>query len=170
MKNSFLNYVIKLTFVGIILAFLSGCRRIDDKQAMFRGNLSRTGVFASGGPTTLTELVWNFKTEGNASSATSMVIYDGVIYFGCKAYLYALNISTGEEIWKFQSQYIVTSPPAVFDETVYFGSCDGLYAIDSNSGQQRWKFKTEGKVWSSPIIHRGVVYFNDTDGNVFAVK
>ena len=58
---------------------MPGCRRIDHKQAMFRGNLMRTGVFASGGPTALTELVWKFKTEGKIWM--SPIIYRGVVYF-----------------------------------------------------------------------------------------
>ncbi len=52
----------------------------DAGSAMFRSNLERTGVYASGGPSQLNELVWKFKTGGQVFS--SPAISDGVVYFG----------------------------------------------------------------------------------------
>jgi hypothetical protein len=52
----------------------------DTGSAMFRGNLERTGVYASGGPSQLNELVWKIKT--GAAVYSSPAISDGVVYFG----------------------------------------------------------------------------------------
>jgi outer membrane protein assembly factor BamB len=58
--------------------------------AMFRGNLERTGVYPSGGPTQLNGLVWKFETAGAVTF--SPAISGGVVYFGSTdGYLYAVK-------------------------------------------------------------------------------
>ncbi|HPL05588.1 MAG TPA: PQQ-binding-like beta-propeller repeat protein, partial [Bacteroidales bacterium] len=58
-------------------------------------------------------------------------IADGVVYFGSfDGNLYAVDIKTGQEKWKFKTKYWVLSSPAIADGVVYFGSFDGnLYAV-----------------------------------------
>ena len=66
------------------------------------------------------------------------VVKDGVVYFGGGSgyfsrddHLYAVDIKTGEEKWKFKTGDSVNSSPAVLDGVVYFGSWDKyLYAVD----------------------------------------
>jgi outer membrane protein assembly factor BamB len=72
--------------------------------------------------------------------------------------------------WKFHTNGLVISSPAVANGTVYVGSTDGnLYAIDLESGTQRWKFATKVRVASSPAVDGGMVYFGSYDGNFYAV-
>ena len=71
-------------------------------SAMFRGNLERTGVYPGGGPTQLPAVVWKFKADGGVAS--SPVISAGVVYFGSGAgYLYAVDVTSGREKWKFKT-------------------------------------------------------------------
>ena len=116
--------------IGIGLILLSGCTKPGDhaKGAMFRANLQRTGVYNTKGIHQLTELKWKFKTEDVDSSPA---IADGVVYFGSlDGNLYAVDIKTGQEKWKFKTKYWVLSSPAIADGVVYFGSFDGnLYAV-----------------------------------------
>jgi outer membrane protein assembly factor BamB len=45
-------------------------------------------------------------------------------------YLYAVDIKTGQEKWKFKTEDMVTSSPAISGGMVCFGSGDGhLYAV-----------------------------------------
>src|SRR5258707_5211538 len=72
--------------------------------------------------------------------------------------------------WKFHTNGLVISSPAVANGTVYVGSTDGnLYAVDLRSGTQRWKFATKVRVTSSPAVDGGMVYFGSYDGNFYAV-
>jgi len=90
-KMCIFNYV-KLTILVMLVALISGCGYSggDSEQAMFRGNLERTGVFSSGGPSSLNELVWKFKTEGAVYS--SPAISGGMVYFGSDdGHLYAVK-------------------------------------------------------------------------------
>ena len=158
--------------VGVVaLLLLIGCGKLEKspKEAMFRANLQRTGVYDTRGVHQLSELKWKFKTEGVVFS--SPAIADGVVYFGSGDNLYSVDIKTGQEKWKFKTEGEVNSSPAIAHGVVYFGSDDGnLYAVDIRTGQERWKFKTEDGVASSPAIADGVVYFGSHDGNLYAVR
>ena len=76
-----------------------------------------------------------------------------------------------ELVWKFKTDGMVKSSPAVADGVVYVGSGDGrLYALDARTGEEKWSFKTDGGVASSPAVAGGVVYFGSTDGYLYAVR
>ena len=102
----------------------------------------------------------------------------------------ALNVQ-----WKFHTNGLVISSPAVDAGVVYFGSYDGkFYAVDAASGQLKWKFATPGErrftakhihgslpggeampdpfdcYLSSPVVSGGNVYFGSGDGNVYALE
>lgn len=72
--------------------------------------------------------------------------------------------------WKFRTDGLVMSSPAVVDGTVYVGSTDhNLYAINGETGALKWKFPTGSRVTSSPAIAGGAVYFGSFDGIFYAL-
>jgi len=72
--------------------------------------------------------------------------------------------------WKFHTNGLVISSPAVANGMAYVGSTDGsLYAVDLESGKQKWKFPTQVRVTSSPAVDHGLVYFESYDGNFYAL-
>ena len=81
-------------------------------------------------------LKWKFKTE---TGVTSPAVSDGVVYFGSEDdHLYAVDIKTGKEKWKFESGDSIYYTPVVSDGVVYFGSKDKhLYALDTKTGEYR---------------------------------
>lgn len=93
--------------------------------------------------------------------------------------LYALDSKTGKLKWKFKTNGIIHTTPALYNNTVYIGSWDTyVYAIDALSGKEKWRFKTgdhpgyhvmEG-LQASPSIHDGSVYFGSRDGFFYAVN
>ena len=49
----------------------------------------------------------------------------------------------GEIKWKFKTNGIIHTSPALYDSTIYIGSWDTyLYAIDAITGKEKWKFFT----------------------------
>jgi eukaryotic-like serine/threonine-protein kinase len=163
------------------------------QDAMFRGNLAHTGVYAGTGVQKLNGIKWKFQTGGRVIS--SPAVADGVVYIGSTdRNLYALDLESGAQKWKFTTESSVVSSPAVSGNSVYFGSYDGrFYALDVNTGKLVWKFETAGEKryaakhlhymlpkseampdpWdfflSSPSVWNGVVYFGSGDGNVYAL-
>ncbi len=84
--------------------------------------------------------------------------------------LYAVDIKTGQEKWRFKTGDPVYSSPAITDGVVYFGSLDSnLYAVDIKTGQEKWRFKTENGIDSSPAVVDGAVFFASLDKNLYAV-
>src|SRR5262245_8468527 len=65
-------------------------------QSTFHGNLSRTGVYPTAGPTQLNGVVWKFKTQGPIVG--SPIIAGGVVYItSLDTHLYAVDQKTGVE-------------------------------------------------------------------------
>src|SRR5260370_36342208 len=143
------------------------------RNAMFRANLERTGVYKTQGIQRLHGVKWKFKSERVIEAwFSSPTVSDEVVYFGSDDnYLYALNALTGELKWKFKTGDVVYSSPAVADGAVYVGSHDGsFYAVDAKTGNERWKFKTGYRVYSSPAVSDGIVYFGSADNYLYAGK
>ena len=59
---------------------------------------------------------------------------------------------TGEILWKFKSNGVVYSTPAVYKDIVYAGSCDGfVYALNLDGGLE-WKFNTFSRIMNTSLV------------------
>src|SRR5260370_27794523 len=99
-------------------------------QTTFHGNVARTGVYESAGPTQLKGVKWAFKTGG--AIVSSPAIADGVVYItSLDCHLFAIDQETGKEKWNFKSRLPLASSPAVSAGLLYFvSSGSSLAAID----------------------------------------
>jgi hypothetical protein len=94
-KTQYTKLLIGLAVLMITAVALPGCDSTtgvseNANQAMFRGNLARTGVYPDGGPKKLTELAWKAKTGDGVFS--SPAVSGGVVYFGSDdGHLYAVR-------------------------------------------------------------------------------
>ncbi|MDQ3021340.1 MAG: PQQ-binding-like beta-propeller repeat protein [Bacteroidota bacterium] len=110
---------------------------------------------------------------------SSPTIEDNKIYFTTgSVYCYALDASTGKEIWKFKTSNVAHTSPAVSYGNVYFGSWDTyLYAVNAMTGKEVWKFKTgddtdiynQTGLTSSPVISDGILYTGCRDSYIYAI-
>lgn len=106
---------------------------------------------------------------GDWVDSTPALSPDGVLYVGCwDGFLYALDMETGQELWKYESLGVIEGSPAIGEDgTVYFGNgLNSLYAIKSD-GSLRWQTDNtilngvfQDWVDASPTI--------DADGNIWA--
>ncbi len=102
---------------------------------MFRGNPQATGVAAGGLPEKL-ERLWTFSTTKGGFESTAAIV-NGVVYIGSTdGNLYALDLATGHERWRFLTQLGFTASAAVCDGRVYIGDSDGtFYCVDAPRGE-----------------------------------
>jgi eukaryotic-like serine/threonine-protein kinase len=110
---------------------------------------------------------------------SSPAVWNGAVYFGSgDGNVYALDISSGKLIWKFQTGEVVHASPAISDGTVFVGSWDSyFYALDAARGKEKWRFKTgedhdihnQVGIQSSAAVDHGTVYFGCRDSNFYAV-
>jgi eukaryotic-like serine/threonine-protein kinase len=102
------------------------------------------------------------------------------VYFGSSdGNLYAVNALKGSLEWKFKTNGVIHTSPALYRGIIYFGSWDTyLYAVDGQTGKEIWKFKTgdqpvyhvlEG-IQASPAVADSIVYFGARDGFFYALN
>lgn len=117
------------------------------------------------------------------------IVYSGGCEIKCTdSYVYAIDTSSGDLKWKYNTS-IGTSSPAVSGGMVFVGTdtivnFDGfdkatqsvrsesmgyVYALDASSGRLIWNYKTIRGV-SSPVISAGILYACDENGNVYALE
>jgi outer membrane protein assembly factor BamB len=127
---------------------------------------------------------WEWGFEGWDAYTSSPVATDSVVLFGAgDGVLYALELSSGRELWRFETEGRIRSSPAVADGVVFVGSADGrVYAVDLLSGQERWRYEPDGvslvsadfgfdrkSIISSPAVVDGTVYVGSRDGWMYAI-
>lgn len=144
------------------------------------------------------KLLWKFKTDGESKFKvkdyytgefkpdfwdfylSSPIIHNDVVYFGSSdSNLYALNLNTGELVWKFKTMASIHSSPAYYNNKIIVGSWDSsVYALDASTGDLRWQFETgkdfEQYIWhgvqASPSVENDIVYVGSRDGSVYALN
>lgn len=114
---------------------------------------------------------WVFNTGG--SNSTSGAVSGGVVYFGTGGgNIYAVNATTGLQIWSSPTGAGVSSSPALAlgSNTLLVGSNDRyLYALNMTTGVQLWRYLTGAAIWSSPAVADGRVFFGSDDFKVYAL-
>jgi outer membrane protein assembly factor BamB len=111
------------------------------------------------------EIAWKFDATHQVFGPP--VIADGVIYFCTRGpvfgyrdgSLFALDLATGKERWRFRTSSEATSTVSVVDGVAYFGGTDGhLYAVDVNTPDELWRVKTQDPVLRTPVVADGMVF------------
>ena len=109
-------------------------------------------------------VIWSFQAK-DMFMFSAPAISGGVVYVGSyDGNIYAINASTGQQKWSFQTGYAVVSSPAVSDGIVYVGSEDNhLYALNAETGAQVWNHTfSDMIITSSPAVVNGcrLCWFN----------
>ncbi len=115
---------------------------------------------------------WTFKTEDEIRSSPA-AIRDLAFVGSYDNNVWALNLDTGDLVWKFATKAGIASSP-VIDETnrmVMFGSEDcSFYAVDYRSGRVNWTYKTDDRIRGSARVEHGHVFFGSDDGKMYALS
>src|SRR5579871_5142860 len=125
------------TVVLILTATFLGAANDSAKLdwPVFRGNSEQTGIATVQLPDKL-DLLWKFSTQDSIEGAAA--IADGVVYIGSfDEHLYALDLVSGKEKWKYKAGPIKAAP-AVRGGMVYVGNADGVFhCVDAARGEKR---------------------------------
>jgi outer membrane protein assembly factor BamB len=110
---------------------------------------------------------------------SSPVVAQGAVYFGSgDGNVYAIDVATGAQRWKFKTGDVVHSSPAFADGILFFGSWDSyFYAVDATTGKEKWRFHggedatihNQVGFQSSPAVVNGVVYTGCRDSQLHAL-
>src|SRR5579883_3331696 len=112
-------------------------------ESINAGNVSRLGF------------AWQFDLGTNRGQEATPVVIDGIMYTsGERGYVYALDATTGREIWRFDPRVnpqtmrnpccdLVNRGVAVWKGRVYVSSVDGrLHALEAATGKEVWSADT----------------------------
>jgi outer membrane protein assembly factor BamB len=157
----------RLTFalVALVLAVAvvaAGALLLNTKAAgadwpIFRGSMNRAGV-GVGGPVGRPAIAWELSTNGVPSN---------VAIAGTNAYvatdartLYAIDITTGQQRWTFESPNLgAMTGPTVDDGAVFLTDGAGAaLSIDAATGSQRWSTALQISSASTFVVGNGLAY------------
>jgi outer membrane protein assembly factor BamB len=129
---------------------------------LFRGNPEQTGVARTSLPDTL-KVLWQFSAKDGIEGTAA--ITGGTVFIGSfDKHLYALDLKTGKEKWKYGAGPIKATP-GYRDGVVYAGDEDGtLHAVDAATGKRRWTFEGGSDVVSG-ISFAGTDILFGTEGS-----
>ncbi len=110
---------------------------------------------------------WSFKTIGSIQSGP-IVNNNIVVFKEWGKYIYAIDILTGIEIWKFEA----TSIKFIAENGIVFtsGENDFFYAISIVSGEIIWKFKADSSLSCQPACDEVNVYFASSLGYIYCIN
>lgn len=112
---------------------------------------------------------WRTRCEKEVTS--SPVLLGEAVIFGCRdGNVYALERSTGAQLWKFVATAGVGSSPVVWQDRVIMGDYNGnMFALDGKTGERIWVRKLPARVVSSPEIAGDRIAVGCYDGNTYCL-
>ncbi|NEU58171.1 PQQ-binding-like beta-propeller repeat protein [Halorussus sp. MSC15.2] len=144
----------------------------DGRWSMFGGDTRNSSATAQPGPTGDLSLRWTLETGGEVWS--SPAVADGTVFVGSDdGRAYAVDATTGDELWRFDTgKSVGYGSPAVADGTVFVPSQNGgsVVALDAETGDERWRYSigpmhTDYYV-HGPTVADGTVYVGNSGGSV----
>ncbi len=122
-------------------------------------------------------LLWTFQTDGPVKASLVFDEKRSLVIFGSHdGNCYGVDLDSGSEIFRIETDNVIYSTPLIFNDKLYFGSTDkNFYIVDLDSLPQLTaeltngllkKTKTNGKILSSPREINGKIYFGANDGQV----
>jgi hypothetical protein len=145
----------------------------ESEWPTFRHDAARSGTTRTQIPSNV-EVNWKITLKGRLTAPVAAG--DKVFVAKPDAHIiYALDMTTGKELWHFIAGGRVDSPPTIYKGLVMFGSADGcVYCVRATDGQLVWRFlaapadqrigsfdqiESTWPVHGSVLVTRGVVYF-----------
>lgn len=134
----------------------------------FRGTPALTGVASDPLPEKL-DALWTFDTGGTES--TPAVAGDTVFITSLDKHLYAIDLKSGKQKWKYQAADEIKSSPSVHNGVVYFGDELGeFHAVDAATGKKQWAFRADAGIISSANFSGDRVLFGSYDNHLYCLS
>jgi alcohol dehydrogenase (cytochrome c) len=118
--------------------------------------------------------VWNYSYDDNKSEESQPLVYKGVLYVTTNSATMAIDVKTGNEIWKTKVEYppevprivccgIINRGLALYEGKVFRTTLDAnVIALDAKTGKEIWRshvidFKDGYSQTVAPLVADGVV-------------
>ncbi len=82
----------------------------------------------------------------------------------------AINTSSHNVLWRFQTDGWVWSSLTLAEDRLYFGDLDGnLFAVNTGNGSLAWRIETDGIISGAPLVTEDAVYIGTEAGTLYAL-
>ena len=156
---------------GMLLQTVHALYATTDPWPMWRHDLVHSGLATSTAPNS-NKTLWQSK---NFYPSCMPIVVDGkVIVTGTGNYIYALDETTGVELWK--SSIALSGSPrgniAYADGRLYIGTSTGyVYGFNATNGVKIWEKQFTGdQIRTSPVPYKGKVYVGTNNGYIYALN
>lgn len=104
--------------------------------------------------------------------ANTSAVRDGIAYVAHNGgEVIAIDIASGEEVWRIATGVEYTASPAVDESHVFVAGPDKrLVAINRVTGNEDWSFLATRGLDSSPVVSGDTVWQGGMDGRLYAVS
>jgi len=112
------------------------------------------------------QIVWQkVFTTSNITGAVACNTVKNTIYVPTDPYLYAYNLKTGAQTWRYQGYGSILSP-TVANGVVYFLSDTNLYAISETNKKRLFRYALghEADSTTQVAVANGIIYFSGSGG------
>ena len=112
---------------------------------------------------------WAVELGGKVMSGPAVEPATDTVYVGSHdSTLHALDLSTGDERWGFDTDGWLIGCPVVAGDHVLVGSYDRhCYAVEKATGAVVWRVEGVGDVSSTPLVLDGAVYVTDRASDAY---
>lgn len=116
------------------------------------------------------KIIWRIPIGGELLSSPLVVEEkDIVIIGGSDNTIHGRSISTGNSVWKFQTDSPVTGSPQLSNGKIFVGSEKGFLFAVNLDGKEIWRTNVGGSVRSKPLVDRGLVFVTTYGGELIAL-
>jgi outer membrane protein assembly factor BamB len=122
---------------------------------------------------------WKTTVDDGGFEGTACIIGDKVIVGSLDGFVYAYEITSGNEAWKFETMGQIVGGINTFTvktsegdvPSAVFGSHDNkLYCVDARDGSEQWSVETGYYLNGTPCIADGKIVFGGCDGIIYVVN
>lgn len=122
----------------------------------------------------LGENFWEQPFQAGDTIWSTPAIKDGIAYFGSHDNkVYAVRLSSGEEIWQYETGGVIAGNPLLFDGKIIVGSFDKkLYALSADADGNvslDWSFEGDKWFWAGAVTDGRTIFAPNMDGNIYAL-
>ena len=115
--------------------------------------------------------LWTNNAKFNDKIVASPLQIGDTVYIGtADNFMYALDATSGEPIWSFETGHSIWGQPAYRDGVLFVTSMDrSLSAVDAANGEEMWQTPFVGAIASGPVLNEDLVYIANFDSQVHAL-